>query len=914
MRLPFALDHLRAASFVATLAVVGAGAAPCFAASWQQAQGLLQQGRYEQALHVADPLARGKGGTTASGRASVLIAARAEIAMGLLSQARKRLEEATAHAPSNLPLRAELSRVAMAMGDRATVHLILQSATRLWQQPSTDRRNPANLVAMASIAQQGENWKWGNELFREAVQRAPNSPEPNVGWAYLFLEKHAAKEAAACFADALKVAPRHPDALVGLARTQLEKGYDRIAAQASLQAALKENPRHLGALALQAEIALDGEDFQQTETLINSLRNVNPRDPDAAWLAAAVAKIRNQAQRYEDEREARLDVRPGDGDFFANVAEALVRQRRYHDARAVTEECLLQAPREARCHNTLGTTLLRLGEEANGLRELRTAFEADPYNVRTYNQLQLFEKTIKTKYRFYETEHLRFRVQAADQLALERIVAPHLEEVFRGYVKRYGYTPAGKVTLELYADPADFAVRTVGLPVLDVTAVCFGPVITTLTPTAGAMNWGIVLSHELAHVFSIGLSQERVPRWLTEGLAEWETGQLQAQWRRRDGLAVWTALRRKSLPPLGGLSKAFFEAQSNEEAVVAYLYSAHAVEFLIQRFGFEAIRDMLLAFAQGKEEGATLQRATSMSLNDLNSAFAQHLEARYSAFAAQFLPTSTDAVALTPANAESPHVTADELVRATLFALQAANMGAATSHWARAQKLVATSKRETGKERSAALYAFVSARMAEQQGADVAGVVKDLQSVIGRGFDGYEVRLRLGMAALQTGDWDLARKSFEKAVALAPDEVEGWMFLSEARTRLADPHGALKARLQGFLLDPQNGKMGAELVRQSLALQAVDLVLELAPWVVFVDPDDAEVHAAHGRALQVTGRHREAAKAYGHALAFGYEDAAALKSALAKLHEVLGDNPKADKTRAATQPPPLRGPAPPLPQ
>jgi len=42
--------------------------------------------------------------------------------------------------------------------------------------------------------------------------------------------------------------------------------------------------------------------------------------------------------------------------------------------------------------------------------------------------------------------------------------------------------------------------------------VCFGQVITAMSPSNGDINWGMVLWHELGHVFAIQLSNSRVPR------------------------------------------------------------------------------------------------------------------------------------------------------------------------------------------------------------------------------------------------------------------------------------------------------------------------------------------------------------------------------------------------------------------
>ncbi|MCG5055882.1 MAG: hypothetical protein KA712_23235 [Myxococcales bacterium] len=883
--------------------------------SWRQAQTLLRQGHYERALHTADRIAHTQGSRTPTGRAAVLLAARAEQALGMLSSARRRLEAASARAPDNLPLLAELSQVAMALGDRATAHLLLETGSRLWQHKGTDRTNPANLVAMGSLAQRGANWKWGNELFREAVSRAPRAPEPNVAWGSLFIEKHAAQEAASSFHEALQADPRHPDALVGWARTQLEKGYDRAAAETALATALSENPRHAGARALRAEMALDGDDLAQVEALIGELRAVNPRDPNAAWLSAAVARLTGDAPRYTREREARLDVHPADGAFFAHVAEALVRQRRYLEARAVGEECQMQAQRDARCLTSLGTTLMRLGEEARGLALLREAFAADPYEARTFNLLRLFDTTIATRYTIVETPHLRFRVERARKVALERIVAPFLEDVFADYAKRYGYTPAGKVTIELYGDPTDFAVRTVGLPVLEVSAVCFGPVITAMSPSAGTMNWGIVLAHELAHVFSLGLSRERVPRWLTEGLAEWETTRLHPEWQRSDSLASWGALRRKSLPPLGQLSRAFYEADSNERAVVAYLHSASAVTFLIERFGFAAVRQALLAFGAGASETEVLGALSRMPLAELSRAFQQHLDARFSALAAQFLPESAEraprarAEALLASGPKAEAARPEELARVALTWLDAHDDTKAERLLARARRKAASGEAE--RARTEALVDFASARLADRQGAPPAQVVHALEGLAKRGFDGFELRLALGFASLRAKNAAEAVAHLERATRFAPDQVEAWSMLAEACDLAHDPRAELEARIAAFFLDPQSGRMATRLIEAARQLGAQDKVARLAPWVVFVVPDDPQIHAAQGRALQALGRYREATLAYGHALAFGHPEPDELKRALAQLHRRLGE--RKPQNEASTTAPLLQGPAPSLP-
>jgi len=81
-----------------------------------------------------------------------------------------------------------------------------------------------------------------------------------------------------------------------------------------------------------------------------------------------------------------------------------------------------------------------------------------------------------------------------------------LARAYADMVKRYGFTPSLPITIELFNDPEQYSVRTVGLPNLGALGVCFGQVITALSPSNGNVNWGMILWHELGHVFAIQMA------------------------------------------------------------------------------------------------------------------------------------------------------------------------------------------------------------------------------------------------------------------------------------------------------------------------------------------------------------------------------------------------------------------------
>ena len=82
----------------------------------------------------------------------------------------------------------------------------------------------------------------------------------------------------------------------------------------------------------------------------------------------------------------------------------------------------------------------------------------------------------------------------------------------------------------------DFAVRNLGLPgMIGALGACFGRVVTMDSPKArppGEFSWQATLWHEIAHVITLQMSKQRVPRWLTEGISVYEEAQARPEWGR----------------------------------------------------------------------------------------------------------------------------------------------------------------------------------------------------------------------------------------------------------------------------------------------------------------------------------------------------------------------------------------------
>ena len=88
--------------------------------------------------------------------------------------------------------------------------------------------------------------------------------------------------------------------------------------------------------------------------------------------------------------------------------------------------------------------------------------------------------------------------------------------------------------MEIFPEQKDFAVRTFGMPGGEgFLGVCFGSVITANSPASqggSPSNWKAVLWHEFCHVVTLHKTNNKMPRWLSEGISVYEERQADPAW------------------------------------------------------------------------------------------------------------------------------------------------------------------------------------------------------------------------------------------------------------------------------------------------------------------------------------------------------------------------------------------------
>ncbi|HKY05859.1 MAG TPA: Gfo/Idh/MocA family oxidoreductase, partial [Blastocatellia bacterium] len=128
-------------------------------------------------------------------------------------------------------------------------------------------------------------------------------------------------------------------------------------------------------------------------------------------------------------------------------------------------------------------------------------------------------------------------------------------------------------------------------------------------------NWGQITWHELAHVFHLQLSKNRVPRWFTEGLAEYETIIARPEWKREEDYELWVALAQNRVPKLRDLNKAFTQARTPEALMTAYYVASQAVAYIVERFGWAKVRPLLEAWGKGTRTPDVIARVLGVDID-----------------------------------------------------------------------------------------------------------------------------------------------------------------------------------------------------------------------------------------------------------------------------------------------------------
>lgn len=397
------------------------------------------------------------------------------------------------------------------------------------------------------------------------------------------------------------------------------------------------------------------------EEILGELFAVLP-DSIPGLVASASADLEDGQLVKFRETLARLDgVAPQRRDVRAlHAALAWVEHRR-DDAAAILEELLKDAPRDSVPERTIGVHLSELYRFAESIDFLRGATQRNSNDYEAWTQLAkslantgdeegarealgraeaaargrrdafrsnlaLVLDRMNARHRVESFGALSFSWQPDAAEVLETYLVPYYAQAREELAERYGHTP-GPTRIAVFRELSDFSVRSVGFEGFPALGVCFGPVVTAVSPLSqlrGSFSWARTGFHEFSHVVHLGLSNNRCPRWITEGLATWEEVERNPTWTRNMRRDLIDAYANDDLIPVRELNRAF----RGPRILFGYYQGGLLCEMLIEEHGFAPMVDILRAFNLGADLDKAFEMAFDRTPEDVDAAFERFVAKR----------------------------------------------------------------------------------------------------------------------------------------------------------------------------------------------------------------------------------------------------------------------------------------------
>lgn len=788
---------IRLAASLLGLAAIASilGAAPA-----DDVQKLLQTGSYSAAAREAESAVR----AAPDNEDLNVLLVRSLLEVGRYADANAAVASGLGNLPQSIRLRWIGREAAFANGRPEAAARLADEIGQLMKMRYWAYRDPANLVTFARVALLGGNDpKQVMDLLLGTAQKAdPKLREIYEAKGDLALDKHDFALAAKAYQEGLKQIPDDPDFHFGLARAY--ENSDRTAMLAELEAATKVNPHHVPSLLLLADHRIASEDYEAAEKLLDEVKAVNPWRPEAWAYRAVIAHLRNQPETEKVHRSNALKFWPTNPLVDWLIGKKLAEKYRFAEGAAYQRRALQFDPTYLPAKAELASDLLRLGQEDEGWDLAQQVHSKDDYDVEAYNLVTLHDTM--AKYTTLTSEDFVLRMTPLEAAIYGERVLALLERARAKLVAKYGVDLAKPTYVEVFGDQKDFAVRTFGMPdIPGFLGVCFGRVVTANGPAANAAspaNWEAVLWHEFCHVITLQLTKNKMPRWLSEGISVYEESQADPSWGMRMSPRYREMIVKGEMTPVGGLSGAFLAPPTPEHLQFAYFESSLVVQFIVERYGADHLKAILLDLGEGEEINRALA-AHTVPLAKLEKEFADYAKTQAEQLAPGLDWEKPKAALLEPGaekelgewakknpdNYWALTMTAHDLIEAKKWPEAKAVL----------KHLVALHPKQAGSESA---YRSLAAVLRETGEKEEERAVLTKLSVLDD--DATEAYLRLMDLAQDAKDWPAVRNAADRYLAVNPLVVPPYRYLARANVELGDKTAAIAADRTLLKLDPPN--------------------------------------------------------------------------------------------------------------
>jgi tetratricopeptide (TPR) repeat protein len=298
---------------------------------------------------------------------------------------------------------------------------------------------------------------------------------------------------------------------------------------------------------------------------------------------------------------------------------AQLRRQQYGEAIRALDEAIQHGAVDAPTYMALGEAYEATDQRKRALEMFKRASEAGLRSPELYRRIARLGRDVRDESDFKadSSQHFDLRFDASEDPRVAREVLHSLELAYELVGHKFAYFPDRPTPVVIYA----------GLYLRDITEIADwagaqfdGRLKFPLGHLVSGAELDRVTRHEYAHSLIAALAHDRVPGWLTEGLAMWAEELSPAD---RRGWAE-QVLRGRKPRPLETLTQPFSDLPI-EEVQTAYAQSYLTVLFLVDHYEARRVPRLLAALHRGETLAGAFREVYSLSLERFEEAAAQRL-------------------------------------------------------------------------------------------------------------------------------------------------------------------------------------------------------------------------------------------------------------------------------------------------
>lgn len=694
------------------------------------------------------------------------------------------------------------------------------------------------------------------DILPTAIQKDKYNFSTYQDMSAMFLNAFNHIDAKTSIEEALQMNPHHPMMLYYQAGYFIAKGEQPKAVEA-LEHALQTNKNLVPALCLKTELCLADEEYKQAQEYLTKALAVNPNHLTALSLQAALYAMQGQEVKYQAQCQKILAINPLYGELYFIVANMVGHKRQFAMVVELQRKAIALDPYLWNAYIELGMSLMHLGQIEEAKKCFEKVQEEYNFHTQTHNMLLLLKKY--QEFKIYQNKNFILRLHISEAEVMKPLVEQALDQAFATLVTKYNFTPELPILFEMFPTHDDFSVRTIGLDSLGASGACFGKVVVAVSPKSrrlGDFNWSSVALHELAHVFTLQLSNYQVPRWFTEGLSEFAEYERCPGCQRKHDHDLYSAYSAGKMRGMERLNAGFTRPEYIMEVSICYYQAGLICQYIQEKYGSVALVKMLKLYGQGKKDAEVFDIALQTSLQKFDSDFLAWLQANIFSKLKVF-PTiaPNEIIDLKDLIEENP--TQENYLKLALSYLQTHQFTNAETY---AEEILNHEPTEKNKIIAYDILGQVAFQRQNQAKAQTM-----LEKAVELGSENFDTRLMLGILYFNQKKLDQAATMLEKAKQSYPNYVGGnspYLLLAKIYEAMHQ-NDKRQAEFDTYLkLNAHDFKVRLDLAEEFYKKQNYNQVITLLNEGLEIYPLSTKLHELSARSYEKIGQFKQSQQSY----------------------------------------------------